>query len=962
VNSIATTPPTRQSQLTRVELVARKRYCNTGMRTLLGYFDGAAGLEHCAAACAKVEGCAFFGYSDGCYGSSADAGCGCYHHRGATAICDGASQSWATDNAYNYFRLGRGALPGMQPCLPACPPARLPAPPLCALPPVQAAHDGRVCTWVVLMLACTLRLCRARVCADAGGAFVASSRSSTVNSMRSKGATGGGNPRVDDVQVTAAEYFLLDRQAIGLAAGPHPWPSNRASLDVAISPAKLGGGTLFVNIQVWYSKSNASEVWGQLTNQVVMGDRRHPYRSGSLATVNGRRDELGLFSPGTTVRVLGSLAGTAEWNPHALPGTATAWQIAHANGCSSQRCVWTLDCGDPKLRASVALTASASERGFDFIHAIDGGSDPLAASAVCNREYCPAPAAVLFSGSGEAGLASQQLTSATGSLALVYWTDSSELAQRLHFSASVTCPRARCTVPVLDRGHVNLKPAVTAATSNTSSYSDGISPSVVKIAAGYCRSADRLANTVKTAHECMALCLMTAPSTLNFHLDNSLYCYCARNNANVPCDISTNTQYSAYAIVHYFVDNETTWRTKLPTEQLPAVHSRAGLYFEAFCRSSNGDTRPALESILDTALDPVWNGWTPCHRLAATEQKIFFTNSNFNRIPGWIDRDYHFQRWRGQIYIAATTTYEFRLSIDDGGYIFIGGAQVGGSSTSGTVSMNANLIAGWQDITLVYIEHTSTARLNLEWRRANSGSSFEALTAEYLRARVKNVCASIPCDSGDCIATVSGGHICTPTQRVNLARAQRDVASALGITGVTANTQAYGASDSSRLSQLIDEIPRRGLVPRTSNIPVYQQESSAPVGDAFITVDLGKVYALNGVTLWHSGGMGDDGAVHPPGRRGSNRYLDPRVAVSLTGEFEGEEQIVSPLLTATSTMMMAARRIYLLSHTLSVMVRRGAITCVWSSPTTTAGVRAAATHCGLWHGGSRPVKRRAATI
>ena len=63
--------------------------------------------------------------------------------------------------------------------------------------------------------------------------------------------------------------------------------------------------------------------------------------------------------------------------------------------------------------------------------------------------------------------------------------------------------------------------------------------------------------------------------------------------------------------------------------------------------------------------------------------------------------------------------------------------------------------------------------------------------------------------------------------------------------------------------------------------------------DPFITVDLGRDFFIDGVTLWHSGGLGSDGTLHAPGTVGSRRYMDPRVAISTSGQFSGEEIIVS---------------------------------------------------------------------
>jgi len=100
-----------------------------------------------------------------------------------------------------------------------------------------------------------------------------------------------------------------------------------------------------------------------------------------------------------------------------------------------------------------------------------------------------------------------------------------------------------------------------------------------------------------------------------------------------------------------------------------------GLAFEAY---NSGGTNPTLGTIMDTAGDIVWNGWTPDVAHVALNQSVWYSNDQafVDEIPDFNSMDNFYMRFRGSVFAPADGLYYFKTRSDDGSFVYIDGVQV----------------------------------------------------------------------------------------------------------------------------------------------------------------------------------------------------------------------------------------------------------------------------------------------
>ena len=165
-----------------------------------------------------------------------------------------------------------------------------------------------------------------------------------------------------------------------------------------------------------------------------------------------------------------------------------------------------------------------------------------------------------------------------------------------------------------------------------------------------------------------------------------------------------------------------------------------GLYFEAY---DSGGNNPTLGTILDTVLDPVWNGWIPDVSHQALNQNIWYSNDDafVSEIPAFNSRDNFYMRWRGMIVIETDGSYDFKTRSDDGSFLYIDGVQI--VNNDGWHGMqdrdgSATLVAGQHSITIVMNEGGGGCGLEVSWRLG--GGDWERLSADVLRPPYPQPC------------------------------------------------------------------------------------------------------------------------------------------------------------------------------------------------------------------------------
>jgi len=164
----------------------------------------------------------------------------------------------------------------------------------------------------------------------------------------------------------------------------------------------------------------------------------------------------------------------------------------------------------------------------------------------------------------------------------------------------------------------------------------------------------------------------------------------------------------------------------------PPPPPTSGLFFQWY--DSGGDN-PTLGTIMDTAEDDVWNGWTPSGEISMLDQDIWYSNDAafVNLIPDFNSWDNFYMRWRGMIIVDETGDYDFKTRSDDGSFIVIDGNTVvnndgwhGMQDAEGSVTLGA----GTHTITITMNEGGGGCGLEASWRPA--GGEYVALGGEIL--------------------------------------------------------------------------------------------------------------------------------------------------------------------------------------------------------------------------------------
>jgi hypothetical protein len=127
-----------------------------------------------------------------------------------------------------------------------------------------------------------------------------------------------------------------------------------------------------------------------------------------------------------------------------------------------------------------------------------------------------------------------------------------------------------------------------------------------------------------------------------------------------------------------------------------------------------------LASIEATVFDAVWNGWTPVVQHAEHTHDIWYSNDQafIDEISDFSLSDNYVMRWRGQITIAQSGSYQFQTESDDGSMLYIDSRLVvsndgdhGRQQRQGSVT----LATGLHDIIISFYEHSGGAALEVSW-------------------------------------------------------------------------------------------------------------------------------------------------------------------------------------------------------------------------------------------------------